>query len=145
MLRPRRHLPSSCPRSADRQRGRHPRRPGAFHRPELIPEAHAMAIRGSVRGRKVLVMSEPFWEPDADTVSDTNLARFMADHGIGEFDELLARSTAEPEWFWGAVVDFLGIPFDTPWEQVLDVSDGIPWARWFTGGRTNLADACVDR
>ena len=29
-----------------------------------------------------------------------------------------------------------------PTQQVLDDSDGIPWARWFTGGRTNLADAC---
>ena len=32
-----------------------------------------------------------------------------------------------------------------PTTTVLDDSDGIPWARWFTGGRTNLADACVDR
>ena len=40
--------------------------------------------------------------------------------------------------------DFLGLQFATPYSQVLDTSDGIPWARWFTGGTTNLAHNCVD-
>lgn len=90
-------------------------------------------------------MTEPIWTPDPAAVGATNVGRFMAAHGIATFDDLLARSIAEPDWFWGAVAGFLGIPFSTPWEQVLDTSDGIPWARWFTGGRTNLAAACVDR
>ena len=83
------------------------------------------------------------WKPPLD--GTTNVERFMADHGIGSFDELVARSIAEPEWFWPAVVDFLGLPFASPWDQVLDVSDGIPWARWFSGAQVNLASACVDR
>ena len=40
---------------------------------------------------------------------------------------------------------FLGLRFDAPYERVLDVDDGAPWARWFTGGRLNLATSCVDR
>ena len=40
---------------------------------------------------------------------------------------------------------FLGIDFPTPYRQVLDVSDGIPWARWFVGGKTNFAHLAVDR
>jgi acetyl-CoA synthetase len=83
------------------------------------------------------------WKPPLD--GTTNVERFMADHGIGSFDELVTRSIAEPEWFWAAVVDFLGLPFASPWDHVLDVSDGIPWARWFSGARVNLASACVDR
>lgn len=90
-------------------------------------------------------MSAPVWEPDPATVADTNVARFMAAHGIASFDDLLARSVSDPEWFWDAVVAFLGIPFSTPYSEVLDTSDGVPWARWFTDGRTNLAAACVDR
>ena len=90
-------------------------------------------------------MSEPIWEPDPATVGETNVGRFMAVHGIDSFDDLLARSIAEPAWFWGEAATFLGIPFSTPYEQVLDTSKGIPWAQWFTGGQTNLAAACVDR
>ncbi len=90
-------------------------------------------------------MREPIWEPDPATVGDTNVGRFLTAHGIGSFDELLTRSIEDPAWFWGEAARFLGIPFSTPWEEVLDTSKGIPWATWFTGGRTNLAAACVDR
>ena len=40
---------------------------------------------------------------------------------------------------------FLGLQFVEPYSQVVDLSDGVPWARWFTGGRLNLAASCVDR
>ncbi len=86
---------------------------------------------------------EVVWRPTLD--GTTNVERFMATHAIASFDELLARSIAEPAWFWDAVVEFLGIPFATPYSSVVDTSDGIAWARWFTGGTTNLAAACVDR
>ncbi len=90
-------------------------------------------------------MSEPIWEPDPASIGDTNVGRFMAAHAMGSFPELLERSIDDPDWFWGACAQFLGIPFSTPWEQVLDTSKGVPWAQWFTGGETNLAAACVDR
>ena len=61
------------------------------------------------------------WKPPLD--GTTNVERFMADHAIRSFDELVTRSIAEPEWFWSAVVDFLGLPFASPWDHVLDVSD----------------------
>src|SRR5207249_4189594 len=47
--------------------------------------------------------------------------------------------------FWDAVVKDLGIEFYERYERVLDTSDGIPWAKWFTGGSINLAHNCVDR
>jgi acetyl-CoA synthetase len=90
-------------------------------------------------------MTEPIWTPDAAAAAETNVGRFMAAHGVGSFDELLARSIDDPEWFWAAVVRSLGLPFPVPFDQVLDTSDGVAWARWFTGGRTNLAAICLDR
>ena len=55
------------------------------------------------------------------------------------FDELVARSIADPAWFWDAVVGYLGIPFDDPTTRCWTTSDGIPWTTWFTAARTNLA------
>ncbi len=85
------------------------------------------------------------WRPDADLLRDSNVARFMATEGIADFPDLVARSIDEPEWFWDAVVRFLDIRFSRRYEHVLDVNDGIPWAKWFTGGRCNIAVTCVDR
>ena len=90
-------------------------------------------------------MPEYAWEPTPDYVEQANVTRLMRAHGIGSIDELRARSVADVEWYWDAVVRDLGIPFAVPYERVLDASRGIPWARWFVGGRVNLASACVDR
>jgi acetyl-CoA synthetase len=70
---------------------------------------------------------------------------FMEAHAIETVGELRARSTADPEWFWAAVVDHLGLPFDGPWRAVRDTSRGHPWATWFVGSRFSMSRACVDR
>jgi acetyl-CoA synthetase len=85
------------------------------------------------------------WWPDPEQAAASNVGRFMARHGIDRFEDLVARSIDDVVWFWGAVVEFLGVPFVEPYQQVMNVDRGAPWARWFVGGRLNLAEACVDR
>ena len=76
------------------------------------------------------------WRPDAELLAESNVAALHgARSGIADFAELVARSIDDPEWFWDAVVRFLGLRFSKPYDQVLDTSDGIPWAKWFVGGR----------
>ena len=91
-------------------------------------------------------MSAPVWAPaSSEAAAATNVGRFMAAHGINDFPELVRRSIDEAEWFWDAVVRFLDLEWFSPYSQVLDASDGIAWARWFTGGTLNLAHNCVDK
>src|SRR6266496_767478 len=85
------------------------------------------------------------WSPSRDYVERANVTRFMRRHGIDSYEELVKRSQDGVEWFWSAVVEDLGIEFFEAYTQVLDTSDGIPWSKWFTGGRINLAHNCVDR
>ena len=106
--------------------------------------AHDIRLR--VTGRFPPVTALPAaWRPDAELLAESNVARFMAAEHIDDFAELVARSIDDPEWFWDAVVRFLGIRFSTPYERVLDTSDGIPWAKWFTGGTLNIAETCIDK
>ena len=90
-------------------------------------------------------MSDICWRPSDDLVGRANVTRFMRLHGISTYEELVRRSQDDVEWFWDAVVRDLDIEFSTPYERVLDTSDGVPWAKWFVGGRMNLAHNCVDR
>lgn len=85
------------------------------------------------------------WSPSGDYVERANVTRFMRTHGIATYQELVARSTEDIEWFWDAVVRDLAIEFLEPYDRVLDTSDGVEWATWFTGGTINLAHNCVDR
>src|SRR3954469_2069879 len=63
--------------------------------------------------------------------------------GCADYHELHRCSVEDPERFWPAVVDDLGIEFSQPSERVLDTSSGAEWATWFVGGRLNVARACV--
>jgi acetyl-CoA synthetase len=85
------------------------------------------------------------WQPTPEQAAASRLGRFMAAHGLGTFDALLRRSTADPEWFWQAVVDDLGLEWYEPYTRVLDLSEGVPFAHWFVGGRYNYVHNALDR
>src|SRR4051794_25427456 len=85
------------------------------------------------------------WRPSDEVVESANVSRFMRTHGISTAEELRRRSVEDIAWFWDEVVRDLGIEFSTAYDRVFDVSDGIPWTRWFLAGRTNLAHNCLDR
>src|SRR5579883_528518 len=85
------------------------------------------------------------WTPPTEVVERANVTRLMRRHGIADYRELVARSTRDLEWFWGAVIEDLDIAFARPYDAILDASGGIPWCRWFVGGSINLADHCLDR
>lgn len=90
-------------------------------------------------------MSQYVWEPNSEYIEAANVTRLMRRHGITEYRELVQRSQDDIEWFWDEVVKDLGLEFTTPYEKVLDDSDGFKWPKWFTGGRVNLTANCIDR
>ena len=90
-------------------------------------------------------MSEFVWEPSAERVEQANVVRLWRKLGCESYHELHRVSIEDPERFWPALIDDLGLEFSTPWERVLDESAGIEWATWFDGGRLNIATTCVHR
>ncbi len=90
-------------------------------------------------------MAEVVWEPDAETLERANVVRLMRRHGLDDYRELVQRSIDDPEWFWPAAVEDMGIEFAEPWQQVVDLSRGPEWATWFVGGKLNIAWNCVHR
>src|SRR2546430_16503271 len=85
------------------------------------------------------------WRPDEAMLRESNVARFMVAEHVSDFATLVQRSIDEPEWFWDAVVRFLGLPFDTPYDRVLDTSAGHEWGRWFVRGRLTAATMGLQR
>jgi acetyl-CoA synthetase len=88
---------------------------------------------------------EIVWEPSEEYLAESRLLRFMARHGIDSWDELMARSTQDIAWFWEATLDDLGIEFYEPYDTVVDLSEGKPWAKWCVGGKMNIIHNCLDR
>ncbi len=57
-------------------------------------------------------------------------------------DELYRQAEADRLAFWAKQAERLS--WETPFTEVLDWSDA-PFAKWFVGGRLNVAYNCVDR
>src|SRR4051794_25440018 len=85
------------------------------------------------------------WRPDDEWLRTANVSRLAERLGQADHAALLAFSQREPAAFWDAVVDALGVEFETPYTEVLDVSRGIEWPRWFEDGRINIGANCVAR
>jgi len=85
------------------------------------------------------------WRPNPAWIAASNVQRFMARHGIADYDALHARARADIAWFWDAAIADLGIEFYTPYSQVVDLSQGVEFPRWCVGGKLNIIHNCLDK
>lgn len=88
-------------------------------------------------------MTEPgSWIPDAATLAEANLTRFMAwlaETGRGQYGDyhaLRRKSVEDIEWFWDAVWHFFDIRAGSPPHAVLG-ERSMPGAQWFPGATLN--------
>jgi acetyl-CoA synthetase len=88
---------------------------------------------------------EFIWRPTPEQVETANLTRLARRVAVDGYQDLHRVSIEEPERFWPALIEDLGIQFTEPWQNVLDASRGPEWATWFKGGKLNLAWNCVHR
>jgi len=96
---------------------------------------------------------EVVYEPSEGLLETSNVSRFMAEHGIDSVEQLRRRSTTAVdgvdasglEWFWGEVVDHLGLEFYEPYDAVFDDTDGPQFTEWYVGGELNIAHNVLDR
>ena len=84
------------------------------------------------------------WRPSAGQLQDTRLARFLRATGEPSLEALQARAVADPGWFWGAAADDIGIAWQRLPSEVLDLSRGPAWARWWGGGAFDYAKAATE-
>ena len=92
-----------------------------------------------------LARVEVVWRPDEAARERTNAMRLARKLGFDDYASLVRFSAEEPERFWPAAIEDMGLEFSRPWDAVVDESRGPEWATWFVGGRLNLAWNCVHR
>src|SRR4051794_8304891 len=101
--------------------------------------------RTSLSVKVTLARVEVIWRPDEATRERTNALRLARKLGFDDYASLVRFSQDEPERFWPAVVDDLGLEFSRPWDAVFDGTRGPEWTTWFVGGRLNIARIALHR
>jgi acetyl-CoA synthetase len=88
----------------------------------------------------------------SETTGDQSLASQLPEGGFPPPPELAAAANVGPDAYERAAADRVGfweeaarrLDWAQPWEQALDWSNP-PFAKWFVGGKLNVATNCVDR
>jgi acetyl-CoA synthetase len=60
---------------------------------------------------------------------------------MADYEALAKKASGDPEGFWGEIAGQLH--WHAPWSKVLEWK--LPDAKWFVGGKTNMAYNCLDR
>jgi acetyl-CoA synthetase len=68
--------------------------------------------------------------------SETALVKSLA-----EYEEIYSQAAADPEAFWAKQAEELD--WFKKWDKVLEWNE--PFAKWFVGGKINIAHNCLDR
>ncbi|WP_299427563.1 AMP-binding protein [uncultured Meiothermus sp.] len=84
-------------------------------------------------------MSEPLWFPSDEYKQGSHIEAMLRHLNLEDYEALYQFSIAQPDAFWEATLQLLGIEWLTPYRQVLEVSQGPQWPQWFVGGQLNLA------
>ncbi|HEY8756616.1 MAG TPA: AMP-binding protein [Candidatus Dormibacteraeota bacterium] len=85
------------------------------------------------------------WRPTADQVERSRLRSFMTKLGVDDMEALNGLAQRDPERFWSATIDDIGISWEQRPTRMRDTSEGLPFTRWWSGGRLNLATNAADR
>lgn len=83
--------------------------------------------------------------PAESHLSGSNVARFMKKHRISDYQELVRRANSDIGWYWDAVNEDLGLEWHRKYDRVFDSSAGLPWTKWFLGGKCNIISNAIDR
>lgn len=69
----------------------------------------------------------------------------MKKYGIASYPELVKRANSDIAWYWDAVSDDLDLQWFQKYNKVYDSSAGVPWTKWFLGGKCNIVANAIDR
>jgi len=79
------------------------------------------------------------WEPSAEAVERTEMARYMRARGFESYDELWRWSVEDLEAFWGSLWEYFEVRASRPYGKVLGRRE-MPGAEWFPGAELNYAE-----
>ncbi|MCA1009359.1 AMP-binding protein [Halobacillus halophilus] len=88
---------------------------------------------------------EKAWIPSKSQINSTRLYQWMQKLGYEDYDAFHKKSIEEIEWFWDEALKELGIEWDQSYGKTVDLSRGIAYPKWFTGGKMNVAHNALDK
>ena len=84
----------------------------------------------------------PVFFPEPADIEHAHVTQLQRELGLDSYDALFAWSVAEREAFWQQTIARLGIRLQKPYQQLVDLSQGVAAPEWFVGAEMNIAESC---
>ena len=85
------------------------------------------------------------WTPTPEQAGASRLRHFIDALGADDLDGVARLAREDPQRFWASVVDDIGVEWTRRFDVAMDTSPGLPWTRFWRGGKLNLAHNAVTR
>src|ERR1019366_7058083 len=85
------------------------------------------------------------WAPTPEQAGSSRLRHFIDTLGGEDLDGVARIASEDPQRFWAAMVDDIGVDWTRRFDVAMDTSLGLPWTRFWRGGKLNLAHNAVTR
>jgi len=92
-------------------------------------------------GVDVLLKEKRIFKPDKKLTENSNVKKWMDEHGIKNYDELLEKSQ-DLEWFWGELSKDV-VEWYTPPKKILEWNE--PYSKWFIDAKYNIVHDALDK
>jgi acetyl-CoA synthetase len=89
----------------------------------------------------VLLDEKRVFKPKVEFVNQTNVKKWMDDHGIKTLEELHKKSE-NWEWFWKEISKEL-VEWYKPYDKLIEWN--APWVKWFVGAKYNIVNDALDK
>lgn len=86
------------------------------------------------------------WNPPKDIIDEANIIHLMDKLGFESYKDFVRWSTNDG-WknFWEKAPEWIGVEWFKEPKEVIDLSNGPEWAKWYRGGLINVAYNIVDK
>lgn len=79
------------------------------------------------------VETEILWQPTEEYTQQSRLLAFARANGVEGYEGLCAWAADDPGAYWDAFARDIGLHFDPPYTEPVDMSRGKEWPEWFPG------------
>jgi len=89
----------------------------------------------------VLLEEKRIFHPPEEIVKNSNVKKWMDEHGIKSYEELLEKAK-DIEWFWGEMAKEVVNWYEPP-KKILEWNP--PYSEWFVGAKYNIVHDALDK
>lgn len=82
------------------------------------------------------------WKPSDKTINNSNIKRSLDKFDLKNYNEFFHWASKHRAEYWQYAAENLGIKFSRPYDEVLDLTQGMESPRWFKGASLNIVESC---